>query len=74
MLGLTILTSHRRQSFYNNLHENYGGDLGLGVNPKLIKRINKPDYLVLLGGRLSENPSQGFSLFNIPVNASSCDS
>ena len=66
MLGLTILTSHRRQSFYNNLHENYGGDLGLGVNPKLIERINKSDYLVLLGGRLSENPSQGFSLFRIP--------
>ncbi len=66
MLGLTILTSHRRQSFYNNLHENYGGDLGLGVNPKLIERINKSDYLILLGGRLSENPSQGFSLFNIP--------
>ena len=43
MLGLTILTSHRRQSFYNNLHENYGGDLGLGVNPKLIERINKSD-------------------------------
>ena len=57
MLGLTILTSHRRQSFYNNLHSNYGGDLGLGVNPKLIERINKSDYLVLLGGRLSENPS-----------------
>ena len=66
MLGLTILTSHRRQSFYNNLHFNYGGDLGLGVNPKLIERINKSDYLVLLGGRLSENPSQGFSLLGIP--------
>ena len=66
MLGLTILTSHRRQSFYNNLHNNYGGDLGLGVNPKLIERINKSDYLVLLGGRLSENPSQGFSLLGIP--------
>ena len=66
MLGLTILTSHRRQSFYNNLHDNYGGDLGLGVNPKLIERINKCDYLVLLGGRLSENPSQGFSLLGIP--------
>ena len=66
MLGLTILTSHRRQSFYNNLHLNYGGDLGLGVNPKLIERINKSDYLVLLGGRLSENPSQGFSLLGIP--------
>ena len=66
MLGLTILTSHRRQSFYNNLHLNYGGDLGLGVNPKLIERINKSDYLVLLGGRLSENPSQNFSLLGIP--------
>ena len=66
MLGLTIITSHRRQSYYNNLHKNYGGDLGLGVNPKLINRINSSDYLVLLGGRLSENPSQGFTLLGIP--------
>jgi acetolactate synthase-1/2/3 large subunit len=66
MLGLTILTSHRRQSFFNNFHKNYGGDLGLGVNPKLIDRINESDYLVLLGGRLSENPSQGFTLLSIP--------
>ena len=51
---------------YNNLHKNYGGDLGLGVNPKLINRINSSDYLVLLGGRLSENPSQGFTLLGIP--------
>jgi len=66
MLGLTILTSHRRQSFFNNFHKNYGGDLGLGVNPKIINRINESDYIVLLGARLSENPSQGFSLFGIP--------
>ena len=66
MLGLTIVTSHRRQSLFNNIHKNYGGDLGLGVNPKLINRINESDYLVLLGGRMSENPSQGFTLLNIP--------
>ena len=66
MLGLSILTSHRRQSLFNNLHKNYAGDLGLGVNPKLINRINESDYIVLLGARLSENPSQGFSLFGIP--------
>ena len=66
MLGLSILTSHRRQSLFNNLHKNYVGDLGLGVNPKLINRINESDYIVLLGARLSENPSQGFSLFGIP--------
>ncbi|MDB9915812.1 thiamine pyrophosphate-binding protein [Alphaproteobacteria bacterium] len=66
MLGLTIVTSHRRQSFFNNFHKNYGGDLGLDVNPKLINRVNESDYLILLGGRLSENPSQGFTLLNIP--------
>jgi len=69
MLGLTILTSHRRQSLFNNFHKNYGGDLGLGVNPKLINRINESDYLVLLGGRMSENPSQGFTLLNIPEHS-----
>ena len=69
MLGLTVVTSHRRQSLFNNFHKNYGGDLGLGVNPKLINRINESDYLILLGGRLSENPSQGFTLLNIPEHS-----
>ena len=69
MLGLTVVTSHRRQSLFNNFHKNYGGDLGLGVNPKLINRINESDYLILLGGRLSENPSQGFTLLDIPEHS-----
>ena len=68
LTNIPIYTSHRRQSFFNNLHKNYAGDLGLGVNPEVIKNIKESDFITLLGNRLSENPSQAFTLLNIPEN------
>ena len=68
LTNIPIYTSHRRQSFYNNLHKNYAGDLGLGVNPQVIKNIKESDFITLLGNRLSENPSQAFTLLQIPEN------
>ena len=47
-------------------HPCYGGDLGLGVNPKLLARIKASDLVLVVGGRLSEVPSQGYELFAIP--------
>ena len=47
-------------------HACYGGDLGLGVNPPLLARIKASDLVLVVGGRLSEVPSQGYELFNIP--------
>ena len=68
LTNIPIYTSHRRQSFFNNLHKNYAGDLGLGVNPEVIKNIKNSDFITLLGNRLSENPSQAFTLLKIPEN------
>src|SRR5260370_1087149 len=42
------------------------GDLGIGPNPKLLARIQSADLIVLVGGRLGELPSQGYSLLGIP--------
>jgi len=47
-------------------HPCYAGDLGLGVNPRLLARIREADLIVLVGGRLSEVPSQGYALLGIP--------
>ena len=45
----------------------YAGDLGLGANPKLLARIKDADLVLLVGGRLSEIPSQAYTLLDIPA-------
>ncbi len=51
---------------FDTLHPSYAGDVGLGINPKLLARIKAADLIVLIGGRLGEMPSQSYSLFDIP--------
>jgi acetolactate synthase I/II/III large subunit len=64
--GLPIATSYRRATLFDPLHPLYAGDLGLGPNPKLVARAKAADLLVLVGGRLGEIPSQGYSLLSTP--------
>ena len=64
---LPVATSYRRLSLFDSLHPAYAGDVGLGANPRLIQRVKDADLVLLLGGRLGEVASQGFSLF--PVGA-----
>ena len=61
------LTSYRRSWLFDALHPCYAGDLGLAPNPKLVPRVKAADLVVLVGGRLGEIPSQGYSLFDIPA-------
>jgi acetolactate synthase-1/2/3 large subunit len=64
--GLPIATSYRRSTLFDPLHPLYAGDLGLGPNPKLVMRAKAADLLVLVGGRLGEIPSQGYSVLSSP--------
>ncbi len=64
---LPVLCSFRRQMLFSADHACYAGDLGLGPNPALLQRIKEADLVLLVGGRLSEVPSQGYSLMEIPV-------
>lgn len=66
---LPVACSFRRQMLFDNLHENYAGDVGIGINPKLLARIKASDLILLVGGRLSEMPSQSYSLLDIPAPA-----
>jgi acetolactate synthase-1/2/3 large subunit len=63
---LPVACSFRRQMLFPADHASYIGDLGLGVNPKLLARIKEADLVLLVGGRLSEIPSQSFTLLHIP--------
>src|SRR6202051_3994484 len=64
--GFPIATSYRRSTLFDPLHPLYAGDLGLGPNPKLVARAKAADLVVLVGGRLGEIPSQGYSLLSSP--------
>jgi acetolactate synthase I/II/III large subunit len=64
--SLPVCTTFRRGSTFDQTHACYAGDLGIGPNPKLLARIKSADLVVMIGGRLGELPSQGYTLFDIP--------
>jgi len=64
--SLPVYCSFRRQMLFNANHACYAGDLGLGANPRMLARIRQSDLVLVVGGRLSEVPSQGYELLDIP--------
>src|SRR5690349_5984067 len=64
--ALPVATTFRRGHLFDALHPCYAGDLGIGINPKLLARIKAADVVIAVGGRLGEIPSQSYSLFEIP--------
>ena len=64
--ALPVATTFRRGHLFDALHPCYAGDLGIGPNPKLLARVKGADLVLLIGGRLSEMPSQSYTLFDIP--------
>ncbi|WP_423856390.1 thiamine pyrophosphate-binding protein [Bordetella trematum] len=65
--ALPTAVSFRRQMLFQADHPCYIGDVGLGINPALLKRLQDADLILLVGGRMSENPSQAYTLLDIPV-------
>jgi acetolactate synthase-1/2/3 large subunit len=63
---LPVATTFRRGHLFDALHPCYAGDLGIGPNPKLLARVKGADLVLLIGGRMSEMPSQSYTLFDIP--------
>ncbi|MBA5778346.1 thiamine pyrophosphate-binding protein [Stappia sp. F7233] len=63
---LPVGCSFRRQMLFDNLHPNYAGDVGIGINPALKERIEAADLVLLVGGRLSEMPSQSYTMLDVP--------
>jgi acetolactate synthase-1/2/3 large subunit len=64
--SIPVANSFRCQDFFDNEHPNYIGDLGLGVNPALTRRLQESDCLLVIGARLGEMTTGGFSLIDIP--------
>ena len=64
---MPVATSYRRGHLFDADHPNYAGDLGLGANPALVARVKAADLVLLVGGRLGQVPSQGYTLLDIPA-------
>ena len=64
--ALPVATTFRRGHLIDAMHPCYAGDFGIGPNPKLLARVKGADLVLLIGGRFSEMPSQGYSVFSIP--------
>jgi acetolactate synthase I/II/III large subunit len=64
---IPVATSFRRTHVIDPLHPSYAGDLASGPNPKLLARVKASDLVLLIGGRLGEWPTQGYTLLDVPV-------
>jgi len=67
--GLPVTTAFRNQDLIDNRHPNFVGDLGIGVNPPLGKRLKDSDLILAVGPRLGEATTGGYTLFDLPVPA-----
>ncbi len=65
--GLPVACSFRRQDYFDNRHRNYAGDFGFGINPKLAQRVKDADLLLVIGARLGEIATSGYTLLEVPV-------
>jgi acetolactate synthase-1/2/3 large subunit len=63
---LPVVASFRRQDLLDNTHGNYAGHLGLGINPRLAEKVRAADLLIVIGSRLSEVTSGGYTLISSP--------
>ncbi|MFN3827965.1 MAG: thiamine pyrophosphate-binding protein [Micavibrio sp.] len=64
---LPVTASFRRQDLFNHKHKCYVGELGTGPNPALIEKIKQADLLLVIGARLNEICTQGYTLLDAPL-------
>jgi acetolactate synthase-1/2/3 large subunit len=64
--GLPAGCAFRFQDLFDNTHANYAGDIGIGVNPKLAQRVKDADLLLVIGARLGEMTTSGYTLLSVP--------
>ena len=61
-VGLPVAAAFRRQDAVANDCPVYAGNLGYGPNPKLLQRVRDADLLLVVGARLGESTTEGYSL------------
>ena len=61
-IGLPVAGAFRRQDAIPNSSPVWAGNLGYGPNPKLVQRIKDADVLLVVGARIGEATTDGYTL------------
>jgi acetolactate synthase-1/2/3 large subunit len=61
-LGIPVATAFRRQDALAPESSVYAGNLGYGPNPALVERIRTADLVLVVGARLGEATTDGYTL------------
>ena len=62
--NIPVATSFRRQDLFDHKNENFAGSFGTSVSPKLIDSTKNSDLIIVLGARLGEMTTQGYSIIS----------
>ncbi|MEG3093089.1 thiamine pyrophosphate-binding protein [Sphingomonas sp. PB1R3] len=60
--GIPLVAAFRRQDAVSATCPVYAGNLGYGPNPALVARVKDADLLIILGARLGEATTDGYTL------------
>jgi acetolactate synthase-1/2/3 large subunit len=63
---LPATCAFRWQDCFDNHSPLYAGDVGIAVNPKLAQRVRDADLLLVVGPRLGESTTSGYTLVDVP--------
>jgi acetolactate synthase-1/2/3 large subunit len=63
---LPVGCAFRFQDLFDNRHPLYAGDVGIGINPRLAKRVKDADLILAVGPRLGEMTTGGYTLIEAP--------
>ena len=63
---LPVAPAFRYQDYLDNRHRCYVGCAGIGIDPKLAAAIKDADLLIVVGARLGEMTTSGYTLLDIP--------
>ena len=63
---LPVGNAFRFQDTFDNHHPLYAGDVGIGINPALAKRVGESDLVIAIGPRLGEMTTGGYTLLQAP--------
>jgi len=63
---LPVATSFRRQDYVDNASPSYAGVLTIGHDPALASRLRDADLLLVVGARLGDIPTRGYTTLEPP--------
>lgn len=63
---MPVAAAFRFQDYIDNRHRCYAGHAGIGLDAKLAAAIDASDLLIVVGARLGEMTTSGYTLIEIP--------